>query len=179
MTREENELLCRVTGDARMGQLMRRHWMPACLAEELAEPDGAPVRILLLGEELVAFRDTNGRIGVLDEHCPHRRASLVLGRNEECGLRCLYHGWKVDVDGNILEMASEAGAEMLALARLACDVPDEIDDAPVFAAIRELINIHDDIHAVDPSDRRRLAFLILALTTARTPDVPIPALASR
>ena len=58
-------------------------------------------------EDLVAFRDTNGRLGVLDEHCPHRRASLVLGRNEECGLRCLYHGWKIDVDGNVLEMASE------------------------------------------------------------------------
>ena len=107
MTRDENELLCRVTGDAPMGQLMRRHWMPACLAEELGEPDGAPVRVRLLGEELVAFRDTRGRIGLLDEHCSHRRASLVLGRNEECGLRCLYHGWKVDVDGNILEMASE------------------------------------------------------------------------
>ena len=101
MTPEENELLCRVTGDAPMGQLMRRHWMPACLSEEVAEPDGAPVRMRLLGEDLVAFRDTNGRLGVLDEHCPHRRASLVLGRNEECGLRCLYHGWKVDVDGNV------------------------------------------------------------------------------
>ena len=107
MTREENELLCRVTGDAPMGQLMRRHWMPACLVEEVAERDGAPVRVRLLGEELVAFRDSNGRVGMLDEHCPHRRASLALGRNEECGLRCLYHGWKVDVDGTIVDMASE------------------------------------------------------------------------
>jgi phthalate 4,5-dioxygenase oxygenase subunit len=107
MTREENELLCRVEGDAAMGQLMRRHWIPACLSEEVAERDGAPVRVRLLGENLVAFRDTNGRLGVLDEHCPHRRASLALGRNEECGLRCLYHGWKVDVEGNVLEMASE------------------------------------------------------------------------
>ena len=90
-----------------MGQLMRRHWMPACLSEEVAEPDGTPVRVRLFGEDLVVFRDTDGRVGVLDEYCPHRRASLVLGRNEECGLRCLYHGWKMDVDGNVLEMASE------------------------------------------------------------------------
>ena len=107
MTRDENELLCLVTGDAPMGQLMRRHWIPACLSEEVAEPDGTPVRVRLLGEDLVAFRDSNGRLGMLDEHCPHRRASLALGRNEECGLRCLYHGWKMDVDGNVLEMASE------------------------------------------------------------------------
>jgi phthalate 4,5-dioxygenase oxygenase subunit len=107
MTPDENELLCLVTGDAPMGQLIRRHWIPACLSEEVAEPDGTPVRVRLLGEDLVAFRDSNGRLGLLDEHCPHRRASLALGRNEECGLRCLYHGWKMDVDGNVLEMASE------------------------------------------------------------------------
>ena len=94
---EDNELLCRVEGDAPMGRLMRRHWIPACLSEEVAERDGAPVRVRLLGEDLVAFRDTAGRLGVLDEHCPHRRASLALGRNEERGLRCLYHGWKIDV----------------------------------------------------------------------------------
>ena len=90
-----------------MGQLMRRHWIPACLSEELADPDGAPVKVRLLAEELVAFRDSKGRVGIVDEFCPHRRASLLLGRNEECGLRCLYHGWKIDVDGNILEMPSE------------------------------------------------------------------------
>ena len=65
------------------------------------------MRVRLLGEDLVAFRDTNGRLGVLDEHCPHRRASLALGRNEECGLRCLYHGWKVDVEGNVVDRPSE------------------------------------------------------------------------
>jgi phthalate 4,5-dioxygenase oxygenase subunit len=90
-----------------MGQLMRRHWIPACLTEEVAERDGTPVRVRLLGEDLVAFRDTAGRVGVLDEHCPHRRASLALGRNEECGLRCLYHGWKMDVDGNVVDMPSQ------------------------------------------------------------------------
>jgi len=107
LTREENDLLTRVEGDAPMGRLMRRHWMPACLSEEVAQPDGAPVRARLFGEDLVVFRDSNGRLGILDEHCPHRRASLVLGRNEECGLRCLYHGWKMDVEGNVLEMPSE------------------------------------------------------------------------
>src|ERR1700692_4540500 len=107
LTAEENELLCRVEGDAAMGQLMRRHWIPACLSEEVAECDGAPVRVRLLGEDLVAFRDTAGRLGVLDEHCPHRRASLALGRNEECGLRCLYHGWKIDVAGNVVDRPSE------------------------------------------------------------------------
>ena len=107
LTAEENDLLCRVEGDAPMGQMMRRHWLPACLSEEVAERDGAPVRVRLLGEDLVAFRDSDGRLGVVGEHCPHRRASLALGRNEECGLRCLYHGWKIDVAGNILEMPSE------------------------------------------------------------------------
>ena len=107
LTAEENNLLCRVEGEAPMGQLMRRHWIAACLSEEVTEPDGAPVRSRLLGEDLVIFRDTDGRLGVLDEYCPHRRVSLALGRNEECGLRCLYHGWKMDVEGNVLEMASE------------------------------------------------------------------------
>src|ERR1700686_1200786 len=107
LTAEENDLLGRVEGNAAMGKLMRRHWIPACLSEEVAQPDGAPVKVRLLGEDLVVFRDSDGRLGVLDEHCPHRRASLALGRNEECGLRCLYHGWKIDVEGNVLEMTSE------------------------------------------------------------------------
>ena len=107
VTREENDLLCRVEGDAPMGQLMRRHWIPACMSEEVAEPDGAPVRTRLLGEDLVVFRDTKGRLGVLGERCIHRRASLAFGRNEDCGLRCLYHGWKFDVEGNVVDMACE------------------------------------------------------------------------
>ena len=90
-----------------MGQLMRRHWTPVCLIEEVTEPDGTPVKAQVFGEDLVVFRDTNGRIGVMDEYCPHRRVSLVFGRNEDCGLRCLYHGWKMDVDGNIVERVSE------------------------------------------------------------------------
>jgi phthalate 4,5-dioxygenase len=107
LTAEENELLCRVEGDAPMGRLMRRHWIPATLSEQLNEKDGTPVKLRLFGEDLVAFRDSDGRVGVLGEYCPHRKASLVFGRNEECGLRCLYHGWKFDVDGNVLDMPSE------------------------------------------------------------------------
>ncbi len=107
LTADENTLLTRVEGNAPMGRLMRRHWVPAALSEQLAEPDGAPVRLRLFGEDLVAFRDTEGRLGVLGEFCPHRKASLAFGRNEECGLRCLYHGWKFDVAGNVVEMASE------------------------------------------------------------------------
>lgn len=107
LTAQENDLLCRVEGAAPMGQLMRRHWIPAVLSEQLAEPDGTPVALRVLGEDLVAFRDSDGRLGVLDGRCPHRKAALVLGRNEECGLRCLYHGWKFDVEGNVMEMPSE------------------------------------------------------------------------
>ena len=114
LTAQENELLCRVEGKAPMGQLMRRHWTPVCLIEEVSEPDGKPVKARLFGEDLVVFRDTEGRVGVMDEYCPHRRASLVFGRNENCGLRCLYHGWKMDVHGNVLEMVSEPAASGMA-----------------------------------------------------------------
>ncbi len=114
ISREDNDLLCRVEGDAPMGQLFRKHWQPVCLLEEVAEPDGNPVRARLFGENLVVFRDTDGRVGVMDEYCPHRRASLVFGRNEEGGLRCLYHGWKMDVEGNVIEMVSEPAASCLA-----------------------------------------------------------------
>src|SRR5436190_22022242 len=107
LSREENDLLCRVEGDTPMGGIMRSHWLPVCLSDEVAEKDGAPVRSRLLGEDLVVFRDSQNRLGVLGEFCLHRRASLVYGRNEENGLRCLYHGWKFDVDGNVVEMPSE------------------------------------------------------------------------
>ena len=113
LTHDENQLMCRVEGDAPMGQLMRRHWLPL-LAEEIAEADGDPVPLRLLGEDLVAFRDSDGRIGIMDRYCPHRRASLVFGRNEDCGLRCLYHGWKVDVEGNVVEMPSRPAGSAFA-----------------------------------------------------------------
>lgn len=112
LTHEENQLLCRVEGDAPMGQLMRRHWMPICLVEEVSEPGGKPAKARILGEDLVVFRNSEGRVGVMDEYCPHRRASLVMARNEDCVLTCLYHGWKFDVDGNIVDMPSEpAGSD--------------------------------------------------------------------
>ncbi|HKX39219.1 MAG TPA: Rieske 2Fe-2S domain-containing protein, partial [Burkholderiales bacterium] len=117
LTPEQNELLCRVEGEAPMGRLMRRHWLPVCMAEEVAERDGAPVKARLLGEDLVVFRDSEGRLGVLHERCPHRNASLVFGRNEQCGLRCLYHGWKFDVEGNVLEAASEPSGKTSVKAR--------------------------------------------------------------
>lgn len=107
LTRAENELLCRVGAEAPMGRMLRRYWLPALLSEEIAEPGGAPRAVRLLGERLVAFRDDAGRVGVLDEGCPHRGASLVLARNEPCGLRCLYHGWQVDVAGNVLDTPCE------------------------------------------------------------------------
>ena len=104
---KENELITRVGPGTPMGNAMRRYWIPACLSREIAEPDCPPVRVRLLGEDLVAFRDTEGRIGLVDEFCPHRRVSLYFGRNEECGLRCVYHGWKFDVDGNCVDQLNE------------------------------------------------------------------------
>jgi phthalate 4,5-dioxygenase oxygenase subunit len=88
-----------------MGDLMRQYWMPAAFSSELAR-DGAPVRLMLLGEKLIAFRDSAGRVGVMDHRCPHRCASLFLGRNEEGGIRCVYHGWKFDVAGKCIDMPS-------------------------------------------------------------------------
>jgi phthalate 4,5-dioxygenase oxygenase subunit len=111
-SREENELLTRVCPATPMGILMRRYWIPALLAEEIPLPDYPPVRVRLLGEDLVAFRDTDGRVGLLDEHCSHRGTSLFYGRNEECGLRCIYHGWKYDIEGNVLDTPAEpAGSD--------------------------------------------------------------------
>ena len=107
LTREENELATRVSPGTPMGNVLRRYWIPACLSRELPEPDCPPVRVPLMGEKLVAFRDTQGRVGLVDEFCPHRRASLWFGRNEESGLRCVYHGWKFDVEGNCLEQMNE------------------------------------------------------------------------
>ncbi len=107
LTSKENELLTRVGSSTPMGEFFRRFWLPFLMAEELPEPDCPPVRTKLLGEELVAFKDSAGKIGLLDRYCPHRGTELFYGRNEECGLRCTYHGWKFDVDGNCLDMPSE------------------------------------------------------------------------
>lgn len=107
LSKEENELLTRVGPGTPMGELMRRYWMPTLMTSDLPGPDCAPVRVRLLGEDLVAFRDTDGRAGLLDEFCAHRCASLFLGRNEENGLRCVYHGWKFDVDGRCVDLPTE------------------------------------------------------------------------
>ncbi|MBM4264674.1 MAG: Rieske 2Fe-2S domain-containing protein [Deltaproteobacteria bacterium] len=112
LSREENNLLTRVGPGTAMGALMRSYWLPALLSEEIPLPDCPPVRVRLLGEDLVAFRDTNGRVGLLGEHCAHRGTSLFFGRNEECGLRCIYHGWKFGVEGHVLDTPAEpAGSE--------------------------------------------------------------------
>src|SRR5215470_10599572 len=107
LKREENELVTRVGPGTPMGNVMRRYWMPVVLASELPNADSDPVRVRLLGENLIAFRDTNGEVGLLAENCPHRGASLFFGRNEECGLRCVYHGWKFDATGQCVDMPNE------------------------------------------------------------------------
>jgi phenylpropionate dioxygenase-like ring-hydroxylating dioxygenase large terminal subunit len=112
LSKEHNELLTRTGAGTPMGELMRRYWIPALLSEEVPAPDCAPVRVQMLGENLVAFRDSRGRVGLLGEHCMHRGTSLFFGRNEECGLRCIYHGWKYDVDGSVLDTPAEpAGSD--------------------------------------------------------------------
>jgi phthalate 4,5-dioxygenase len=107
LSKEENNRLTRVGPGTPMGELFRRFWLPGLLSEELPMPDGPPIRVRILGEDLVAFRDTNGQAGFLAANCPHRGASLFFGRNEECGIRCVYHGWKFDVTGQCVDMPSE------------------------------------------------------------------------
>jgi phthalate 4,5-dioxygenase len=99
----ESEQLTRVGPGTIMGDLMRQYWLPAAKSSEVSA-GGDPLRLMLLGEKLIAFRDGSGRVGVMDHRCPHRCASLFYGRNEDGGIRCVYHGWKFDADGNCLEM---------------------------------------------------------------------------
>src|SRR6266850_2194012 len=100
LSREDNELLCRVGPGTPVGAMLRQYWIPALMSSELPERDGAPVRVRLMGENLIAFRVTSGKIGLIQNHCPHRGASLFFGRNEEEGLRCVYHGWKCSCEGH-------------------------------------------------------------------------------
>ena len=102
MSAADNEFLVRVGRGTPMGQFMRQFWIPACRSSELVA-DRAPIRLMLLGEKLIAFRDTAGRVGIFDHRCPHRCASLFFGRNEQHGIRCVYHGWKFDVEGKCLD----------------------------------------------------------------------------
>ena len=118
LSREDNERVTRVGPGTPLGKLMRAYWIPALLASEIEERDGPPVRVRLLGEDLVAYRDTSGRVGLLEELCAHRLVSLFLGRNEENGIRCVYHGWKYDVTGQCVDM------------------PTEVEDSPYKSKIR-------------------------------------------
>src|SRR5437016_14078779 len=108
MNRKDSEDLVRVGPGTVMGKMMRQYWVPAAMSSELRR-DGAPMRLMLLGEQLIAFRDSSGRVGVMDHRCPHRCASLFLGRNEANGIRCIYHGWKYDADGNCVDTPNIAG----------------------------------------------------------------------
>jgi phthalate 4,5-dioxygenase len=108
LSKQDNETICRIGPGTPMGMAFRRFWLPALLSEELPHPDCDPRRVQLLGEDFVAFRDSSGKIGLLDEYCCHRNASLALGRVEEGGLRCIYHGWKFAVDGTVLETPNVA-----------------------------------------------------------------------
>ncbi|HEY7467731.1 MAG TPA: Rieske 2Fe-2S domain-containing protein, partial [Dehalococcoidia bacterium] len=104
---QDNEYLCRIGPGTPMGNLMRQYWLPAIRSDELASPDCPPLRVKLLGEDLIGYRTTSGAVGLIQNSCPHRGASLFFGRNEEEGLRCVYHGWKFDVAGNCTDMPSE------------------------------------------------------------------------
>jgi phthalate 4,5-dioxygenase oxygenase subunit len=107
LTREENALLCQTNAGTPMGELFRRFWLPALLPSELPHADCDPIRFRILGEDLIAFRDSNGTPAFIQNNCPHRGASLFFGRNEEAGLRCVYHGWKFDTAGNCIDMPNE------------------------------------------------------------------------
>lgn len=107
LSAEDSELLTNIEGDAPMGQMLRRYWLPVALSSEVAEADGTPLAVRFFGEDLVVFRDTDGQIGLLNARCPHRLSSLAIGRNEERGLRCIYHGWKFDVRGRCTDMPTE------------------------------------------------------------------------
>lgn len=107
LTKSENERLTRVGPGTPMGALLRRYWIPGLLSADLDKPDGAPVRVRLLGEDLVAFRDTDGIVGLVGAYCPHRLAPMYFGRNEKNGLRCVYHGWKFDRTGRCVHLPTE------------------------------------------------------------------------
>jgi phthalate 4,5-dioxygenase len=107
MTHEENDLMTQVQGVAPMGQMLREYyWFPATLSQKL-EADGPPQRVRLVGENFVAWRSTDGRVGFFSEYCPHRRVSLALARNEDNALRCIFHGWKFSVTGEVVEVPTE------------------------------------------------------------------------
>ncbi len=114
LSREENALVTQVGAGTPLGDVMRRYWVPACTSQQLPHADSDPLRVRLFGENYIAFRDSNGKVGVLDELCMHRGASLALGRVEDCGIRCIYHGWKFAVDGTVMDTPNHADPRMKA-----------------------------------------------------------------
>ncbi|HLG10222.1 MAG TPA: Rieske 2Fe-2S domain-containing protein [Dehalococcoidia bacterium] len=111
LTKEDNDLITNTEPGTPMGELFRRFWLPVALSEELPARDGIPVRVKVLNEDLIAFRDTDGKVGLVDAYCPHRGAPMFFGRNEEQGLRCVYHGWKFDVNGECVDLPSAPEGE--------------------------------------------------------------------
>lgn len=109
LKKEQNDIVTQTGPGTPMGMVFRRYWLPALLSEQLPEPDCEPVRLELLSEKMLAFRDSEGRLGLIDEFCAHRGVSLWFGRNEQGGIRCPYHGWKYDVSGQCMEVPSEPG----------------------------------------------------------------------
>ncbi|MGC1442331.1 MAG: Rieske 2Fe-2S domain-containing protein, partial [Burkholderiaceae bacterium] len=109
----DNELLVRTDAGTPMGEYFRRYWQPVALSREMPGPDSPPIRVRAMGEDLVAFRDTEGRVGLIEPSCAHRGTSLFFGRNEDCGLRCVHHGWKYDINGQCIDMPNvEPGSPM-------------------------------------------------------------------
>jgi phthalate 4,5-dioxygenase oxygenase subunit len=111
---DDNKLITQVGPGTPMGEVFRRYWIPALMSSEVPTPDCPPVKVRLLGEDLVAFRATSGKVGLIDTWCPHRNANLFWGRNEEEGLRCVYHGWKFDLDGTCVDMPNEPASSVFA-----------------------------------------------------------------
>ena len=143
---EDNEILTRVGPGTLMGELLRRYWTPACLSAEIPEPGSPPARVRLLGENLVAFRDTRGRVGLVQENCPHRGASLYFGRNEDASLRCVYHGWAFDVERQLRRHAQRAGPVLR-------EGPDEVLPRP--RVRRDRLDLHGPARHHDPVPRLR------------------------
>jgi len=138
LSHEKNALLTQCGPGTPMGKLMRSFWIPAMTAAEVPAADEPPVRLTLLGERLVVFRDSEGRVGVLEENCPHRGASLFFGRNEEGGIRCVYHGWKFDVDGNCLHMPTEPSTSRMCQNVKARAYPARIADPVLWVYMGEV-----------------------------------------
>ena len=139
----DNERLTRTGPNTPMGQTFRHYWMPALLSRELPHPDCAPVRMQLLGEDFVAFRDSDGKVGIVAPRCRHRGANLFFGRNEECGLRCIYHGWKFDRHGKCVDIPNaspDVAIRLMPRASIrALTVEERGDVVWAFSAMRRLL----------------------------------------